>query len=459
MEVLRDYGRFVGLKGPARPLDRVEERIIASEQGWPPEGPEYDAALREYTRKSGAVPFSLMLPLAHKLLESSQTLRREVSARHRFIVLDECQDTKEEQWAFLRLMGEESRVLALGDPNQMIYESQREAALARLAAFEKWKGIERTGLDGPNFRCKVSGIVQFAEALLEGRNMDVAALDGVQLFPAYVNQRRATLAALWAEIRRLGGEGASVAFIVPSARVARDFAASLREPALGSAMAIPIYARVESDEGLSEAFRLAVCAAADYVTVRSDANRRALAISLGVFADEWSRRNLTPALVDKIEKRLGSRSRAASPLREFLRDADVHNLPTFGAGLADALAADSEFSTAGTALLRNGLPELGSLAGRQGELFRSYREARGAAGLEGHSMAPGRTTLLSMHRSKGREYDFVVLVVDPRQHSSSSTLNELRRLYYVSATRARQWLGVTYVPGRAGPVLGPVLGL
>ena len=63
-----------------------------------------------------------------------------------------------------------------------------------------------------------------------------------------------------------------------------------------------------------------------------------------------------------------------------------------------------------------------------------------------------------MYQSKGREFDFVVLVVEPRDHSSKSTPDELRRLYYVSATRARKWLGVLHVPKRAGPILGPVLG-
>lgn len=94
----------------------------------------------------------------------------------------------------------------------------------------------------------------------------------------------------------------------------------------------------------------------------------------------------------------------------------------------------------------------------QGSLFDGYRQARVAAGLEGTTLPRAKTSVLSMYRSKGREFDFVVLVVEPRDHSSRATLDELRRLYYVSATRARRWLGVLHVPGRSGDVLKPVLG-
>jgi superfamily I DNA/RNA helicase len=73
------------------------------------------------------------------------------------------------------------------------------------------------------------------------------------------------------------------------------------------------------------------------------------------------------------------------------------------------------------------------------------------------SARAARTSMLSMYQAKGREFDYVVLVVDDRFHSTKTSLDELRRLYYVAATRARKWLGVVYTPTRPGPVLGAVL--
>ena len=60
--------------------------------------------------------------------------------------------------------------------------------------------------------------------------------------------------------------------------------------------------------------------------------------------------------------------------------------------------------------------------------------------------------MLTMHRAKGREFDYAVMIVDPLAHSAATTIDELRRHYYVAATRARKGLAVVYVPGEAGPV-------
>jgi len=459
MEILRDFGRYVGLRRPARALDSTEERLIAGERGWDQSDEErYRVALRTLARDEGLIAFELMVPLAISLLRTSPTIRRAVGSRYPFVIIDEFQDTRSEQWRFLKLLGEHSRVVALGDPNQMIYERQYGAAKTRMREFGAWKGIEPTRFDGPNFRCQVGGIIHFAESLLHGRVYTPTESDGVQLFPAYPNQRRAALAAIWSAIRRQAGEDSTIAFIVPSSGAARRLAAELREPDPTSKVPIPIHAHVESDEGALDAFRLAACAAADWVQNPTDDRRQVLAIALAVFVSQWSRRKLTDRGIKKIAKRLNPKCRAASPLRDYLTATPPQNFAEFSNGLLAALEADKEFSTAGSALRKRGMPNMRGICLGQRSLFDEYRLARVAAGLQGTTISSASTTLLSMYRSKGREFDFVVLVVEPRDHSSKVSVDELRRLYYVSATRAREWLGVLHVPRRGGPVLGAVLG-
>jgi len=459
MEVLGNYGRYVGLRQPAKPLDGTEERLIAAERGWDQSDDEkHRGALNALARDEGLVGFDLMVPLATELLRSSPTIRRAVGCRYPFIIIDEFQDTRPEQWSFLKLLGEGSRVVALGDPNQMIYERQHQAAKRRMKEFCTWKGIEPSGFDGPNFRCQVGGIINFAESLLNGRRHTPAAGDGVQLFAAYPNQRRATLAAIWSEIRRQVGKTSSIAVIAPSGGAASRLAAELRAPDPTSKVPLPIYARVESNESALDAFRLAACAATDWVRDRTEGNKQVLAVALAVFVTQWSRRKLTDARISTIAKRLGADSRAASPLRDYLTGAPPDGFIEFADGLLAAMEQDKELASAGGALRKRGMPNLRCIAVGQGSLFDEYRLARANAGLQGMTISSAPTTLLSMYRAKGREFDFVVLVVEPRDHSSKVTDDELRRLYYVSATRAREWLGVLHVPGRAGPVLGPVLG-
>lgn len=459
MEVLANYGRYTGLRRPARPLDGTEERLIAAERGWDQsDDKKHDAALRELARDEGLVAFDLMVPLATSVLRASPTIRCAAGCRYPFIIIDEFQDTRPEQWAFIKLLGERSRVIALGDPNQMIYERQHQAAKVRMDEFCTWKGVNPIRFDGPNFRCQLSGIVTFAESLLHGQRHTPAGGDGVHLFPAYPNQRRAVLAAIWSAIRRQAGKSSSIAVIAPSNGAARRLAAELREPDPASKVPLAVHARVETDEGALDAFRLAACAAADWVRDRSEANKQVLAVALALFSAQWSRKKLTTSRIAAIERRLGTESRAASSLRDYLTDAPPSVFTEFADGLLTALENDKEFASAGGALRKRGMPNLRGIAVGQASLFDDYRLARVNSGLQGMTISTAPTTLLSMYRAKGREFDFVVLVVEPRDHSSKVTNDELRRLYYVSATRARKWLGVLYVPGRSGPVLGPVLG-
>lgn len=459
MELLRDFGRYVGLRRPAKALDGTEEKIIAAERGWDPaDDATYAAALRALAREEGLVAFDLMVPFATSLLKASPTMRAAIGLRYPFIIIDEFQDTRVDQWAFLKLLGERSRVLALGDPNQMIYEKQHQAAKRRMKEFCDWKGVKETTFGGPNFRCQNGSIIDFAEALLQGRRHVPADDNGVQLMTAYPNQRRAMLAAIWAEIRRRAGKESTIAFIAPSAGAAQKLAADLRQPDPASKVRIPVHARIRNDEEALDAFRLATFAAADWVHGRQGCSLRAVAIALTVFASHWSNRHPTTERIDRIEKRLGPKSRAASPLRAYLTNSPPKDLPAFADGLLTALEADAEFATAGAAMRRRGMPSMNGVSLAQGSLFDDYRSKRTAAGMQGDTISSAPTSMLSMYQCKGREFDFVVLIVEPRDHSSKVSVEELKRLYYVSATRARQWLGVLHVPGRAGPVLGSVLG-
>ncbi|MHB8307379.1 MAG: hypothetical protein ACYDDH_04755 [Candidatus Desulforudaceae bacterium] len=117
-------------------------------------------------------------------------------------------------------------------------------------------------------------------------------------------------------------------------------------------------------------------------------------------------------------------------LRDYLARATPDNFILFADGLLTALEADPAFSSAGAALRRHGLPQMNGLSHGQDFTLQRLPSVRAATELEGTTLTRARTTMLSMYRSKGREFDFVVLVVEPRDHSQKVTTDELRRLYY-----------------------------
>lgn len=459
MELLRDYGRFVGLRAPAKVLDSTEEKLLATEKGWnTSRDAEYTLELRRTALETGRVSFSLMLPLATSLLEASPTLRQVIGLRYPFIIVDEFQDTNADQWRFLRTIGEHSRVMVLGDPNQMIYGKEYREVAARIQEFERWKGVTRTTFDGHNFRCGVRTIVGFAEALLNGEQVPRDP-NGVQLYPTHQTAVRTKLVSIWLALRKRYGDEISIAFITPSAKAADQISETLATPKAGSVLPMPLYTSSDPTESAVDAFRFVVYAAADYRIVSSEKRATTLTNAICVFAAEWNRKAaISQTLADKLSGRLKS-ARAKSPLRDYIRTAQIASINDFAIGLVGALTMEPELTaTMSSFTIRmKRLPDCEPLPLGRDCLFDSYRDSRSPIGLVGSSIGRGRTVVLSMYRAKGREFDAVILLCDPRQHSPATPLDELRRLHYVAATRGRRWLGVVYPPLRLGPVLTPVI--
>jgi len=212
---------------------------------------------------------------------------------------------------------------------------------------------------------------------------------------------------------------------------------------------------MERDEGRSDSFSLVVYAAADFVAVPAAATLKKLAVALETCVALSTRKNVTAA---EVEKLFAAKSRAASPLRDLLRSAGTTSDPDGLAPLVlDAMEHDKRFESAAKSIRRQGAPRVLPCERQEGSFFDGYRNSRPPR-MEGHVPSRSRTAMLSMHRCKGREFDFVVMVVEPYAHRADADVDELRRLHYVAATRAKHWLWVVYVRNDLGRVLGPVLG-
>jgi len=454
MDVLASYGRFAGLERPAAPMDKFEEVLCRTELGLV--HADTDAAIAAYSRATGQVPFGQMLALASNLLAASPSIRNLVATRYTLVVVDEFQDTSDEQWRFLQLLVGDGDVLALGDPHQMIYGHQYDAALRRFESFETWKGVARVSFVGPSLRCARSAVVQFGEALLIGASGPKSGL-GLNIHTVYQRaQLRAKLAQIWLKfVKASGSRSRSIAFVVPSHAMASRVAEDLRAPGENHRIPVSIRARMEAPEERRDALELFVYTAADHVATRSNDSVRALCVALAVLVEVHGMKK-KPPVVAEYQKRLdGARSR--SPLRSFLTSAESDgNLANFLEGVLSAAAQDKELRTTIESARRHGIPTLHAATGAWGTLAARFREQR-IPRMEGFMPSRARTNILSMYRCKGREFDEVVLVVDPRMHAADTPSDELRRLHYVAATRPRDQLHVVYVQSDPGPVLGPVI--
>jgi UvrD-like helicase family protein len=216
---------------------------------------------------------------------------------------------------------------------------------------------------------------------------------------------------------------------------------------------------VAADDGDLDTFRLAVCAAADWVRCKDGLTGGRLVAALAGFSASWSRRDITASKIDAIAKSLRPGGRSARPLRDYFASADLSDIHNFADGMLTAMQEDKTLKAQAEALRRHGLPSFRRIGGIQDNMFDGYRRSRATCGFGGDHHSRARTSMLTMYRAKGREFDYAIMIVDPRAHTVRAAIDELRRLHYVAATRARKGLAVVYVTGQAGPVLAPVLGV
>jgi len=157
---------------------RLEEILRTKEAGKTPDeiqdgNPGLAEAYAEYEaakRRAGLLdlPDLLLLPLLR--IEEDPQLKRELSARRPYLLVDEFQDINPLQLRFLRALGGDGRgVFVIGDPNQAIYAFRGAVDFALRELQEFWPGLQTITLE-ENWRCTET-ILEAAKAVLplEGR--------------------------------------------------------------------------------------------------------------------------------------------------------------------------------------------------------------------------------------------------------------------------------------------------
>lgn len=462
-DILKNYGRFVGLPHKIKIMDTLEEKFNAFEKGWTDSDDDYAEKLHLLAKKEGLLAFSVLIDFAIKLLSSCDTIRSMISRKFKLIIVDEFQDSSEEQWELLRLIGEDSQVITFGDPNQIIYSSMHSATKRRFEDFQAWKQIEETPFSSTNFRCKDDEILRFGNCLLYATPYSKVENSNVKLFELnYRSQLRIRLALIWKAIYEHVGSNQTIGFLAPKALIAEDVAVSLRNPPKNAKFPVPVYARLSRDQTSRDALLLALVAFRDYAVFRDDATCRKAAMALLAMDLAWNTRkqlSLTKikTVINLLKKCSDTQNTKFYNLMKSIQTQSEFDglLPDF----VQALSEISEFQTTAKKIHSHGhigLEGVNSIDS-QLSLFDELRSNRQPKGLEGYDAGTGKTHSLNYHKAKGREFDFVVMIVDSRGESGQVPLDEKRRLYYVCATRAKKWLGVIYYKNQLGPVLGAVL--
>lgn len=172
----------------------------------------------------GLLHFDLFAEMSSSLLTRSVSLCKTICDAYPIIILDEFQDTNQEEWELIQALGKHSRLIALADAEQRIYEF-RGADPKRIGEFiERYKPTT-FDFGTENHRSNGTDIAIFGNDLLSGANKNKLYND-VRItkyrYFAGRNQLFPLKAGLLAGMKRqieAGRDNWSIAVLVPTKKM------------------------------------------------------------------------------------------------------------------------------------------------------------------------------------------------------------------------------------------------
>lgn len=194
---------------------------------------------RRLAEQEGRVCFDLFATYVGDLFTGSERLRRLFATMYPVVILDEFQDTNAAQWRIVEAIGQFSRLIALADPEQRIFDFIG-ADPERLNHFrEKFAPVE-VDFGTTNHRSAGTEIGLFGNDILKGtfQKSSYVGID-CQVFEPYPDAAMSKLVTTtYAARGRLvaGGKADwSLAVLVPTRKMTRLVSDSFRSPPAGMA--------------------------------------------------------------------------------------------------------------------------------------------------------------------------------------------------------------------------------
>ena len=421
--------------------------------------------------EDGRVTYDQFAPRAADLLERSGVVRKCFSHAHPMILVDEFQDTDEEQWRLIRSLSDDSEIIALGDAEQRIYAWRKGVSATRLPEFAATTNATTFDFHDENNRSPATGIAGYARSLLTpGVRADMPDDIELKRCPSwqFAVGLRFALIRTWKEtFKRTENRDLSLAVAARSRRMVRKISDSLgKELLIGSkkhrpvrhdvmfdqnqiALAARVVAFVMASPEVPQNERLAGTLQRIGAVFRTSERKTAIQTSNRLLGwaercrnDDVPNTKCVRALTTAFEA-VGAVGFVGSPTEDWraVRRALEHN------------DADETKRTADHARFLRLLRRGSAIEERLAELWRQKGNYDGAEAavdeailqdqiIDSHREA-SRVSVMTMHQLKGREYDSVLLVEDQhrsfRGRESNPPYMETRRLLQVSLTRARHF--------------------
>lgn len=480
LDLMRSHGRLLtGLPVRFITPEREAQRRADHDGEWNEE-------VMRIAREESTFVFDTLAPFVADLVERSADVRRLYSARYPLIIVDEFQDTNREQWRVIKTLASESKIICLADPDQRIFDHLEGVDEHRLSDLREALSPTPFDLSEDNHRSPGGGLLDYANAVL--RNHAAAIPENVldwryQYQPPETTTTHRALVATRNALKKHLGRTPTIAVLTRTNVLAGRISETLAEDRITpEGNELPAVDHVLAwDPELAAASALVIASILEWPfkermeavtdTLRHIVDYYRTKLGKGT---QGARATITTLERAATAVRAG-RAPAAKTAKVLLERFDVSTDFT-GQPVRDWQAARARLT---------GSAELGEIF-RQARLLRLLKATDALAwallgawdGANGYRAAadvvrialadeavnvarydPPLVSVMTMHKSKGKEFDGVLIVEgrhqgqflseDPKQHDAD------RRLLRVAITRARHMVGFIR-PAEANSLTPPV---
>lgn len=479
MEILQAHGRLLTGHPPRMLFPRQERLRKSAHEG------DWTGEQGRLATEEGLYSFDQFASSSADLLTRASCVRTLLADKYPVVIFDEFQDTNDSQWAFVQQLARASRIVVLADPDQRIFEYDTSVDPRRLDQLRDLISPAEFDLGADNHRSPGSGILGFADAVLRNRPLpDTDEVVRRSFWPnAFDTSVHTGVIWLLSALRKAGVARPSVAVLCRTNPLVSRVSDALREErSFNGAIYKPVNHAVTWDAELAAAAASVVASVLEWPQHAPDV---AAAITLQAMADFYDMKNA--------EHPSGSASQAAVSFRKASEDVKSAKAPRSNAGKSIVAASDAGVVLSGSPVedwrraqaILTGTPQLDEVHkhSRLVRLFRAsgeigpqladqwsetgtygrardvVRRAIDRARLVSVRSDPRGVVLMTMHKSKGKEFDGVVLVEGTHSGMFLDDRNEeapyhaSRRLIRVGITRARSRV-VILRPKGALPLTG-----
>ncbi len=461
-QIVRGHGYLLGAPRSIKLLAPQDERSLRG--GKKHYDPAWEAECERLFLDRGQLVFDLFAPKALALLTSSDALRRLVAERYPLVIVDEAQDTGTEQWKCVEALAGLTQLVCLADLDQQIYDFRRDVSPDRIDHIMAALRPLEIDLGTENNRSPKVEIVKFGNDILNitPRGAPYRGVSSLNFAPNVGKRDAAIRSAVGILNRRIveetGAPPRSIAFLANWGKGVAIIARALQGD--GAQGAIPHYVAMDEAEVLLATRVIAFCL--EPIPDLWQSLAEGLELVANVFQSQGKTAKagmLRNAALDARSGRTRGIAKCPPALKRILEE--LQRNPLTGDPAADWLAVRNMFLNSGVGELKRvatlvvylmafnrgrriaeGLTDTWLRLGR----YESARQTVEAAIMEdqivGGAGEPSGIGVMTMHKSKGKEFDGVIILhlgynspLSPDDEKPPH--RKSRRLLRVAITRAR----------------------